>query len=277
MRLSVLQRCARRSLRLWYGSNWFTRLADAAGILLGQRDRLTPPARLFADPDRLDGSHNVREFVWIGEATVQWLMSQGLAPTHQVLEVGCGIGRMALPLTHHLQDGGTYTGIDITAEKIAYCTRTVTPVAPHFRFVHADVYNKYYNPSGKLRAAAYQFPFADHTFDFIFLSSVFTHMLQEDMEHYLAEIARVLVSGGICISSFWITAKPLEAPYHRYSEVCYIYNPAEPEHGVCYLEEFVRSCYARYGLTLQTLLYGSWSGRPDGNPNSRQDIIIALK
>jgi SAM-dependent methyltransferase len=239
------------------GSNWLARLAyrlaDDVGILLGQRDRLTPPARIFADPDRVDGSHTVREFVWIGEATVQWLISQGLAPSHRVLEVGCGIGRMALPLTRHLRDGGTYTGIDITAEKIAYCTRTVTHVAPHFRFVHADIYSKYYNPSGKLRAAEYRFPFADQTYDFIFLISVFTHMLPDDMEHYLAEIARVLVPGGICISSFWIAATTMGAPYHPYSDCCYIYNPAAPEHGVFYLEEFVRSCYDRYGLTLQTL------------------------
>lgn len=263
------------------GTNWFSRFAsrllDDIGILLGQRDRLTPPARIFADPDRVDGSRNVREFVSIGESFVQWLISQGLASTHHVLEVGCGIGRMALPLTRYLRDGGTYTGIEITAEKIAYCKRTILPVAPHFRFVHADIFNKYYNPSGKLRAAEYKFPFADKSFDFIFLVSVFTHMLQEDMEHYLAEIARVLAPGGTCISSFWIIDKPLEAPYHRYSDVSYIYNPAEPEHGVFFLEEFVRSCYEKNGLTLQTIRYGSWSGRPDAISNSRQDVIIAWK
>jgi hypothetical protein len=97
------------------------------------------------------------------------------------------------------------------------------------------------------------------------------------MEHYLAEIARILVPGGICISSFWITDKPLEEPYHRYSDVCYIYNPEEPEHGVYYQEDFIRSCYERCGLTVQTLRYGSWLGRPDGDPGSRQDIIIAKK
>jgi SAM-dependent methyltransferase len=262
-------------------SNWLTRLAyrlaDHIGILLGQRDRLTPPARIFADPDRVDGSQTVREFVRIGEATVQWLISQGLAPTHRVLEVGCGIGRMALPLTRHLRNGGTYTGIDITTEKVAYCTRTVTHVAPHFRFVHADIYSKYYNPSGKLRAAEYRFPCADQTYDFVFLISVFTHMLPEDLEHYLAEIARVLVPGGRCISSFWLTDTAMDAPYHRYSGGCDIANPAAPEHGVFYREAFVRSCYERYGLTLQTLRYGSWSGRKDGHPDSPQDMITAVK
>ena len=253
------------------------RIADRLGILLGQRDRLTPPARIFADPHRVDGSRHVRDFVFVGETMVRWLIGQGLAPTHRVLEVGCGIGRMAVPLIRHLRDPGRYTGIDITAEKIDYCKRSVCHAAPHFRFIHADVYNKYYNPHGKLRAADYRFPFHPGEFDFVFLTSVFTHMLPDDMEHYLAEIERVLVPGGRCVSSFWITETPLDAPYHRYSDVCYISNPAEPEHGVYYLESFVRSCYERRELTLQTLRYGTWSGRKDGHPNSPQDVIIATK
>src|SRR5688500_15144689 len=224
-------------------SNWFSalavRLAGRAGILLGRPDRLSPPPRIFTDPHRVDGSRSVRDFVFVGETTTRWLIAQGLRRGDRVLEVGCGIGRMAVPLIRYLRDGGKYFGIDITAEKIAYCKQSVTREAPRFRFVHADVYNKYYNPRGKLRAADYRFPFTKHSFDFIFLTSVFTHMLPEDMEHYLDEIARGLVPGGTCIGSFWITGQPLEAPYHRESDVCYITDPAEPEHGVYYLEDYV--------------------------------------
>jgi SAM-dependent methyltransferase len=265
------------------GSNRFTRLAyraaDYAGILLGQRDRLTPPAHMFADPHRVDGSKSVREFVSIGESTVRWLINLGMARTHRVLEIGCGIGRMAMPLTRHIRAGGPghYWGVDITPEKIAYCKRTVTHVAPHFRFVHADVFNKYYNPRGSLRAAEYRFPFKRASFDFIFLTSVFTHMLPEDMEHYLAEIARLLVPGGKCVASFWITTEPLGEPYHRYSDVSWIFDPAEPEYGVYYMEPYVRACYARNGLDIDTLRYGTWMGRGDRHASSPQDVIIATK
>jgi hypothetical protein len=61
------------------------------------------------------------------------------------------------------------------------------------------------------------------------------------------------------------------------SDVCYVSDPAEPEHGVYYLEDYVRSCYDRCGLMIQTLRYGTWTCRPDGHPNSPQDMIIAKK
>jgi SAM-dependent methyltransferase len=250
------------------------RLADPLGLLLGQRDHLTPPSHLFADPDRVDGSRDLRDFVLVGESTVRWLISQGLQPSHRVLEVGCGIGRMAIPLTRYLLPGASYDGIDITAAKIDYCRSSVGRVAKNFRFVHADVYSKYYNPRGKMAAAAYTFPYGDGTIDFAFLTSVFTHMLPDDVAHYLSEISRVLVPGGRCISSFWITDKPKN---HRFSDVCYIYNLAEPEWGVYYLEEFVRSSYDRNGFAIERIWYGSESGREDANPDSRQDLVIAVK
>jgi SAM-dependent methyltransferase len=255
----------------------YRRVADELGLLLGQRDELTPPYWMFSDPDRLDGSHNVREFVSIGESTVSWLISEGLAPSHRVLEIGCGIGRMALPLTRRLTNGGSYDGIDITLDKIHYCKKTIGRRYTNFRFHQADVYNKYYNPCGKLQASEYRFPFDDKTFDFVFLISVFTHMLPTDMEHYLSEIARVLVRGAKCISSFWLTDVKLGSPYYDYSEVCEIYSKEEPEHGVFYIEEFVRSLYRRYGLTVGRLVHGSWITREDSDPNHQQDIIIAVR
>lgn len=97
-------------MRLLRSRNWLSdprcRIADRFGVLLGQRDLLTPPAALFDDPDRMDGSHDVRDFVMVGENTVAWLISEGLEPADRVLEVGCGIGRMAIPLMRHLEPKG---------------------------------------------------------------------------------------------------------------------------------------------------------------------------
>ena len=71
----------------------------------GRARRADPTAWMFSDPDRLDGSHDLREFISVGDATVAWFIEEGLAPAHRVLDVGCGIGRMALPLTKHLARG----------------------------------------------------------------------------------------------------------------------------------------------------------------------------
>ena len=59
-----------------------------------------------------------------------------------------------------------------------------------FRFHRADVASEAYNPEGAAPSSTYRFPFRDWSFDFIFLSSVFTHMLPDAVEHYLHEIAR---------------------------------------------------------------------------------------
>jgi SAM-dependent methyltransferase len=211
----------------------------------GERNELTPPPWMFYDPDRVDGSHNVQEFLSAGKSTVSYFIGEGLASSHRVLDVGCGIGRIALPLTRHLKENGSYDGIEIAPYKVHYCQQMIGCRYTNFRFHHADIYNKYYNPSGKLKASTYRFPFDDEAFDFVFLLSVFTHMLPPDMEYYLSEIARVLKKGAKCIASFWLTDAKIGRPYHDYSEVCEIYNKEEPEHGVYYLEEFVLGLYRK--------------------------------
>src|SRR4029079_302816 len=86
------------------------------------------------------------------------------------------------------------------------CRRAITPRNARFRFHHADIAGGAYNPSGRLTAGTYRFPFDDRSFDFVFLGSVFTHMLPEDVAHYLREIARVLAPGGTCAASFFLLA-----------------------------------------------------------------------
>ena len=204
-----------------------------------------------------------------------------LAPQARVLEIGCGSGRMALPLTRHLQDGA-YTGIDITPKSIAWCQQHITRRHPHFVFVHADLYNKRYNPEGTLQASTYPFPFADQGFDFIFLTSVFTHLLPADTTHYLQEIARLLAPQGNALLTFFLldnrqaelAAAGKNDIRFDYGEGIYRVRDADvPESAVAYQESYIVEQLATWGLTLQSpIYYGTWSGRPDGL--SYQDILI---
>lgn len=255
------------------------RALDRLGPLLGQRDELTPPQWMFHDPDRVDGSHDVREFISIGETTVAWFIDQGLRPTDRVLDLGCGIGRMALPLTKYLAGGGTYDGIEIARYKVDYCQRTVGNHYPNFKFHHTNVFNKYYNPRGKVSAAEYRFPFANESFDFIFLVSVFSHMLPADMENYLSEIARVMDKGATCITTYFLMDRKGQSPLSQfdYSDVCSIYRRDEPEHGVQYIESYVLGLYEKLGLNVRQVSHGRWIERPDSVPDRLQDIIIATK
>lgn len=258
--------------------NWLSdrkcQVADRLGLYLGQRDLLTPPAGIFRDPDRVDGSHDLREFVTIGETTAAWLIDEGLEPGNAVLEVGCGIGRMAIPLLRHL-GAGSYVGIEIDPRKVEYCRATVGRRAANFTFEHADVFNRYYNPTGRLRGCDYAFPFEPESFDFVFLISVFTHMLPTDMEHYLAQIANVMTPGAVCIISFFLTPSTIGPPMHRFSDVCEILDPEEPEHGVVYLEDYVKERYADNGLRIDQVI--NRRRDPDDKGPTPQDMIVASK
>ena len=211
----------------------------------------------------------------------------GLKPHDRVLEVGCGVGRMAVPLTRYLAPPGSYDGFEIVRAGVEWCQNKVTPRFPHFRFRHADIYNKHYNPGGKLAAAEYVFPYPDDSFDFVFLTSVFTHMLPADVQHYLGETRRVLAPGGRCLITYFLLneeslrlmeqggAAP-ERVFRYELGGCRVVKEDAPEAAVAYEESAVREMYERAGLSIEEPpLYGGWSGRKDARHG--QDIIVARK
>ncbi|AXF85333.1 Demethylrebeccamycin-D-glucose O-methyltransferase [Ephemeroptericola cinctiostellae] len=126
-----------------------------------------------------------------------------LQPSATVLDVGCGAGRMAMPLSDYLTLG-RYFGIDIIEPSIEWCQTKITPTYNNFAFQHSNIFNRFYNPNGTILAKDYVFPFEGESFDFVFLTSVFTHMLPEDLEHYLSEISRVLKKGGVCFITYFL-------------------------------------------------------------------------
>ena len=252
--------------------------------LLGRADPLVPPARLMF----IGGGR--RDFRALGDSWLRTLVRVGrIEPGERVLDVGCGVGRMAVALTGHLSAEGRYDGFDIVHDGIAWCQKAITSRYPNFRFQHADIYNKEYNPTGAVRAAEYVFPYADASFDFAFLTSVFTHMLPEDVVHYLRELHRVLRPGGRCAVTWFVLddearrridaglAGPLRSFRHRLGD-CWVVNRATPEAAVGYDEVKVRDLYRQAELTLRDpILYGSWSGPPrSANPHG-QDIVISTR
>jgi SAM-dependent methyltransferase len=209
----------------------------------------------------------------------------GLKPTDRVLDVGCGIGRMAFPLTGYLSRKGSYEGFDIVPHGIQWCTEHITSRYPKFKFQLADIRNKWYNANGGVVAADFRFPYDDNSFDFVFLTSVFTHLLQREMENYISEIARVLKPDGCCFATWFFINEESEElmkkgrstlDFKHAVEGCRTVNSSVPEEAVAYAQECVCDQYKRNGMNHHLRIhYGSWCGRTEHV--SYQDILIGWK
>ena len=174
---------------------------DLADTLTGRKTPITPPRRL------MNGGTNSKfrnDYHSIGRNLFGLLVKHGGArPQDRVLDVGCSCGRIAAEFTTYLTSG-TYNGFDIEGPAIEFCQRAITPRYPQFKFIHADLYNAHYTPDSKVSASEYQFPYTDESFDFIFLTSVFTHMQRPETLRYLSEISRTLAPGGRVFATFFL-------------------------------------------------------------------------
>jgi SAM-dependent methyltransferase len=70
----------------------------------------------------------------------------GLHPGDTVLDVGCGSGRMALPLTGYLNREGRYAAFDVAREAIAWCTENISGSHNNFDFTVVDISRRYSEP-----------------------------------------------------------------------------------------------------------------------------------
>jgi len=187
--IDIIRRLMPRWIKRAVVSTYYT-LPDAVRFITGKsRSEMLPPLR----KRYFVGGGDFRE---IGEEFLGYFKDLcNLMPGERILDVGCGIGRMAIPLTSYLNEDGIYEGFDVVKKHTDWCSQNITTRFPNFNFQLSDIYNKAYNPKGKIPAREYVFPFDNDFFDFTFATSVFTHMLPQDTERYLNEIVRTLRSG----------------------------------------------------------------------------------
>lgn len=271
----LLERAA-TSLRL--------RALDLRDRVAGRGDPLVPPRRLHfvghADSDFAGtGDEFLGHFITLG----------GLSPRDRVLDIGCGIGRMARPLAGFLDaaGGGAYDGFDINADGIAWCRAHYEAAGhPEFAFVVADIFNTRYNPAGTQAAAEFTFPYDDGTFGFALATSVFTHLVADAAERYVSEAARVLREGGTLFATWLllddnsrdaVRAGRAALPFRINSdnnETSAVIDPAVPEDAIAFDRTWLQGLYGRHGLTITAIHDGTWRG---GAGPTYQDVVIATK
>ena len=114
-----------------------------------------------------------------------------------VVDIGCGCGRYAHPLRDYRFKSerftGKYIGIDIDEEMLAWCRNNYD--AERFSFHRSEHSSKAYRgvENGN---SYYELPVAEGAADFVFSTSLFTHLLEEQLGNYCQESYRSLKPGG---------------------------------------------------------------------------------
>lgn len=150
------------------------------------------------------GAENTELYLAIGKTWAN-LISDLTAENSSVLDIGCGCGRVARFLAEDT-DIKNYIGFDTIAGVIDWNQKFIVPYSRgKFDFRHLDIYSKAYNPQGLLKASEVRFPADDCIIDLAFAASLFTHLLEKDASHYLAEISRCLKHNGKALISIHTT------------------------------------------------------------------------
>jgi SAM-dependent methyltransferase len=235
---------------------------------------IPPEDRMFVgDGDyRAIGAEFLRHAVELGD----------LRPDARVLDIGCGIGRLAVPLTQYLDpERGSYDGVDPVRSGIEWCTTFVTPAYPNFRFQHLDIRHAIYNPTGAIDGTETTLPFGDAAFDFMVLVSVATHLPAAELARYFDEVARVLAPGGrLMLTAFVMTRNSDPPPKTRDPRLNFTRSgatgewhadAANPLGAVAVDDGVIEEAADAADLEVRRKTLGHWRGRPAAH---YQDIFI---
>ncbi|MCX5568735.1 MULTISPECIES: class I SAM-dependent methyltransferase [Kaistia] len=208
----------------------------------------------------------------------------GLLPDDRVLDIGSGIGRIAVPLTQYLTPAGAYWGVDPVADGVAWCKQHITPVYDNFRFDHIDVAHHIYNPKGAIKGEALRLSFEPESFEFIFMVSVATHLPPREIAAYIREARRLLVPGGrLFITAFILDevaqrALPQRDPrlaFKREGEgPAWLVDRTAPLSAVGFDDGFFERVIQGLGLSLCLKSLGHWRGQKAAH---YQDILVVEK
>lgn len=185
-------------------------------------------------------------FLSSGIAEAQRLQNDfGLDRHTRLLEIGCGPGRLPIGILAEFGDIQRYDGVDIDARSIRWCQTFITKAHPDFAFHHVQARHQRYNPNGPAMDEQFRLPFANGSYDIIYLHSVFANMEPDDIRSYAKEFSRLLDTNG----NIFFTAFVEEGvPAVTINPDDYLIEISGPLHVARYEKGFLFDLLRRQGL-----------------------------
>lgn len=251
------------------------------------QEDIPEPAKIPVPPKELRFMGESEEaFLSIGDGLVHSMVEiAGLRPGDSVFDIGSGYGRVAHALMRAGWFKGGYEGMDILKNHVAWCQDSIGALSPRYRFQHLNVLNKRYNPHGTVDPSAVVFPYSDNAFDRVCLFSVFTHMYEKEILHYLSEIKRMLRPGGTCLCTFFIfddaslkshvDGSLTHSLVFEVNPHCRYKDAKDPLFMIGYDEPWLRAQLSGLGFEISDIRRGQWTGNKDGY--SFQDMAVIKK
>ncbi len=162
----------------------------------------------------------------------------------RILDVGFGTGRLGQGILDTLGTVRCYTGIEVSRPHVDWC-RLHFKRHSFMEFFEVEMRNDRYRPYGTSTLSP--LPLPNTTFDIACFFSVFTHLLPDDLDFYLAELARVLkIEGRVIFTIYQDDANPAFSINPKNA-----YGPYEdsPLHRVRYNRHFLAAKLQRYGFS----------------------------
>lgn len=243
--------------------------------LLSSRSDLEPPKGLIYT--------GTRNFIKQGEQWREMFIDYGLKSEDRFLDIGSGIGRIAVGLTPYLK--GKYEGFEAIELGVLWCKENITIKFPNFNFRYVALYNDLYNSGGQ-SAETYRFEYEDSSFDFAASISVFSHMIDKEVVNYLSETHRVLKGNGILVATFFIMNEESKSflkesksdfDFKFEFDNYFLMDKNVKSANVAFKEEYLLNIINGSGFIVVEYIKGHWCGRTKTKTLAFQDILVLRK
>ncbi len=266
------------SLRYWARRLYYFPVDTYDGIM-GNRHPLQPPKGIIYTGS---GDYLVESY----KRLEQLREHCDFKSNSSIVDVGSGIGRIAVPLTEYLDSKGKYEGFDVVKMGVDWCKKNISSKYPNFNFQYIPLMNDLYRSDGE-DPTTFRFPYDDNTFDSCVINSVFTHMVPEEVDNYMGEVSRVLKKGGKGIITFFIINEVSESNMSKHDGFKFkhdlghyrLMDEKVKSANVAYNEDYLQETLLRKkGLKEIHRIHGFWShGIRKDKKDDFQDVLFVEK